>query len=364
MINTQNFKRRWEIISKDVIEGMAGLHDKEKVVNGYYVAKVEEMLRKESKRKFALLMHSGSHAITMAIKAHGLSHNDEVIIPNYSCPATLSSVALAGVKPVFCEIDQFGMMDTSKLPDCLSENTRAILATGLYGDSHDHDGTKTFCDTNNLIYINDAAQSQFAEYNGTDSLELGDTVCMSFADNKCIPTAGTYGALLTDDEEYYETIRTLRKNGKASRLEKYASAGYSSHPEEDKAVQILASANHFRSWIERRREIGAMYEEAFKGVIETRPSPKYSRWNGHKYAVFFNDKFKAHKDLLSLGVDTEQHYPDNFSKLDWIKSNLTDTTMTDKFVQKSLTLPNNAHMTDKEVSVVIDVVTQYQKNNS
>ena len=132
---------------------MSGLHDKEKVVNGYYVAKVEEMLRKESKRKFALLMHSGSHAITMAIKAHGLGNNDEVIIPNYSCPATLSSVALAGVKPVFCEIDRFGMMDTSKLSNCLTDKTRAILATGLYGDCHDHDGIKIFCETNGLIYM-------------------------------------------------------------------------------------------------------------------------------------------------------------------------------------------------------------------
>jgi len=356
MIRTQNFKRRWNFICKDIIEGLSSLHDNEQVVNGYYVRKVEAMLIKESKRKFALLMNSGSHAITMAIKAHRLGHNDEVIIPNYSCPATLSSVVLAGVQPVFCEIDQFGMMDTSKLPDCLTENTKAILATGLYGDSHDHDGIKTFCDTNNLIYINDAAQSQFAEYKGTNSLELGDTVCMSFADNKIIPTAGTCGALLTDDQEFYEKIRTLRKNGKAGRLEKYASAGYSSHPEEDKAVQILASAKHFRSWIERRREIGAMYEEAFKGVIETRPSPEYSRWNGHKYAVFFDDKFKAHKDLLSLGVDTEQHYPDNFSNLDWIKSSLKDTTMTDKFVQRSLTIPNNPHMTDSEVNMVIEAV--------
>ncbi len=361
MIRTQNFQRRWKIISKDVMEGMAKLHDNEKVVNGHYVAKVEEMLKEESKRKFALLMHSGSHAITMAIKAHGLGHDDEVIIPNYSCPATLSSVVLAGVKPVFCEIDRFGMMDTSKLPDYLNKNTKAVLATGLYGDIHDHVGIKAFCGTNRLIYINDAAQSQFAEYNGTNSLALGDTVCMSFADNKCIPTAGTYGAILTDDEEYYEKIRTLRKNGKAGRLEKYAEAGYSSHPEEDKAVQILASAKHFRTWIERRREIGAMYDDAFKYVIQTRPSPEYSRWNGHKYAVFFDDKFKAHKDLLSLGVDTEQHYPDNFSKLDWIQSNLADTSMTDKFVQRSLTLPNNPHMTNQEVYRVIDAVTKYQK---
>lgn len=356
MINTQNFAKRWDDIKDDIIEGYGKLHANEKVVNGFFVRSVESKLKELSNRKFALLLHSGSHAISMAIKAYGIGPKDEVIIPNYSCQATLSSVAITDCTPVMCEINEYGMMDTDRLQECLTPNTKAVLATGLYGDVHEHKTMEVFCKKNNIFYINDAAQSQFALYNGRNSLELGDTVCMSFADNKPIPIAGTYGALLTDDQIVYDQVRCLRKNGKPSRLEKFVSAGYSSHPEEHKAVQILASMKHFRKWIKRRQDIGKIYDAAFKGRVEVRPSPNYSEWNGHKYAIMVDDKFEAYKKLLDLGIETEQHYPDNFSKLGWIKSNLNDSPVTDKFVKQSLTIPNNPHMSDQEIQQVIDAV--------
>ena len=356
MIRTQNFERRWQDVKEDIMQGYEKLHRNEKVINGTFVESVESKLKELSHRKFALLLHSGSHAISMAIKAHGIESTDEVIIPNYSCQATLSSVAITGCKPIMCEINEHGMIDTNLLQECLTPNTKAVLATGLYGDVHEHKTIEDFCNKNNIFYLNDAAQSQFALYKGRNSLELGDTVCMSFADNKVIPIAGTYGALLTDDKNIYDSVRCLRKNGKPSRLEKFVSAGYSSHPEEDKAVQILASMKHFRKWMKRRQDIGKIYDDAFKGKIETRPSPTYSTWNGHKYAIMVDDKFESYQKLLELGIETEQHYPDNFSKLGWIKPNLSNSPMTDKFVKQSLTIPNNPHMTDDEIQQVIDAV--------
>ena len=207
-----------------------------------------------------------------------------------------------------------------------------------------------------MVYINDAAQSQFALYEGTNSLELGDMVCMSFADNKAIPVVGTFGAVLTDDEILYEKVRVLRKNGKPTRLEDFEIAGFSSHPDEDKAVQILASWKHFEKWQQRKIQIGSMYDEAFKDKIAVRPSPGYSTWNGHKYAIMVDDKFSAHKQLLEAGVETEQHYVDNFAKLLWTPSSGQEYPMSDKFVQQSLTIPNNPYMTDSEVEQVIETV--------
>lgn len=356
MINTQNFARRWQEVKDDIMEGYKNLHTNEKVVNGIFVESVESKLKELSNRKFALLLHSGSHAITMALKAHDIGAEDEVIIPNYSCQATLSSVSIAGCKPVMCEIDQYGMIDSERLHECLTSKTRAVLATGLYGDVHNHEPIHNFCKKNNLVYLNDAAQSQFALYKGHNSLQLGETVCMSFADNKVIPIPGTYGALLTDNQDVYNRVRCLRKNGKPSRLEKFVSAGYSSHPEEHKAVHILASMKHFQKWMKRKQEIGKIYDAAFKGKVEVRPSPNYSTWNGHKYAIMVNDKFQTYKNLLAIGIETEQHYSDNFSKLEWIRSNLIKSPITDKFVQQSLTIPNNPHMTEDEIQQVIDAV--------
>ena len=184
---------------------------------------------------------SGSHAISISLLANNIGWGNKVIIPNYSCPATLSSVHVIGCLPVFCEINKYGSLDISRLNQLADSGAKAVLATGLYGDIHDHAGVEEFCKKNNMVYINDAAQSQFALYNGTNSLSLGDLVCMSFADNKAVPIAGTYGAILTDDEILHDKIRILRKNGKPSRAEPYETAGFNSEPEEEKACLLYTS---------------------------------------------------------------------------------------------------------------------------
>ena len=265
---------------------------------------------------------------------YGLTHGDAVIVTNYSCPASLSSVMVGGFEPVFCEINEHGNMDPNQLPSLLSPRVKGVVATGLYGDMHDHDAIKKFCDDNGLVYVNDAAQSQFALCNGIDSL---------------------------NDNAVYNMVRSLRKNGKATHDEPYLMAGYSSHPEEDKALQIHATIPHFRKWIDRRVEIGDIYDEAFKGKIDERKKPAYSKWNGHKYSIFVKDKLWSHDKLNDMGVQTERHYLDNFASLDWTPTSTSNFSVTDKFVKQSLTIPNNPHMSNDDVDFVIDCVLKHQK---
>ena len=255
MIKANNSIRQWEQIKDSIILGLEKIHTTEKIFNAEFTMLLEDKLKSVSKRKHALTCMSGSHAISMSLLAHGIGAGDKVIVPNYSCPATLSSVTIIGCEPVFCEINQYGSMCTDNLSDLANSDAKAILATGLYGDVHDHQPVKDFCDEQNILYINDAAQSQFALYNGIDSLELGDVVCMSFADNKPLPVVGTYGAVLTDDDVIAENIRILRKNGKPSRLQAYSKPGFNSEPEEEKALQVLSSWKHFDQWQNRRKQI-------------------------------------------------------------------------------------------------------------
>lgn len=358
MIKAHNFGRRWDHVQNFIKSGLDQIHINEKIWNGHYTAELEDLLKKESGKKYASTVASGSHAISIALLANNIGWGNKVIVPNYSCPATLSSINVIGCVPVFCEINEYGSLDVEKLKLLAKSGAKAVLATGLYGDVHDHDSIEFFCKTNNMVYINDAAQSQFAFYKGKNSLSLGDAVCLSFADNKPIPVAGTYGAILTDDEILHEKITVLRKNGKPTRTADYETAGFSSQPEEEKAVQVLASYQHLDQWQKRRHEIASYYDSYFKGKIKTRPRPDYSDWNVHKYSIMLKDKFKAYETLLQAGVETERHYVDNFSKLLWTPNVEESFNMTDKFIQSSLTIPSNPFMTDQEVELVAKTVLE------
>ena len=362
MIKAHNSQRKWEQVRDFVMDGFDKIHKSEKIFNAQFTEQVEEKIQRVSGRKYALMCSSGSHAITMSLRAHGINPGDKVVIPNYSAPATLSSVTSMGAIPVFCDLNKYGMMSAEHLPSCMEQGVKAVLATGLYGDIHDHEAVLDFCRKNNTVYINDAAQSQFAKYNGVESLRLGDAACMSFADNKTIPIAGTYGAMLTDDVDVYNRLRALRSNGKPSRSEEYSTSGYSSKPEEEKAVQMLASWEHLDQWQKRRQKIAEHYNSQFKGKIETRPRPAYSEWNAHKYAILVENKFEAYKTMLAEGVETEQHYTENFANLSWTPKTDKQFPMTDKFIKQSLTIPNNPFMTDAEVEIVTKkVLSKLQK---
>ena len=361
MITCHNLKRRFEDVKDDYFTSLKTISENEKVVNGPYVQDVEKKLQELSGRKHCILVRSGSHAISLSLLAHGIKPGDEVIVPNYSCHATLSSVAITGAIPNFCEINKYGMLDHFLLS--ANDKTKAILATGLYGDIYQHNEIKKFCKNKNLIYVNDAAQSIFAKFQGIESTSLGDIVCLSFAENKPIPTLGTFGAKLTDNTEIYYKLLHLRKNGKPFRRAPYTMPGVSSHPEEDKAAQILASMKHTERWQKRRHKIAEYYDKYFqeKGIV-TRPRPNYSEWNTHKYAIMCKNKFEMYEKLQKDGIDSECHYTDNFAKLPWTPNTEKQFTITDYFIQRSLSIPINAYMTDSEVNEVAEkVYKNYQK---
>ena len=358
MIELENLARRYQDVSKDYIDNLKIISQNENVSNGSFVEQAEDKLKQLSGRKHVALVRTGSDAISISIQCH-IEKGSEIIVPNYSCPATLSSVVIAGCVPRFVEVNEYGSIDASQIESHITSNTKAILATGLYGDVHEHEPIKSICDAHNLVYINDAAQSQFALYKGVNSLELGDVVCMSFAENKPLPTMGTFGAIMTDSKEHYEKIRILRKNGKPTRLENFSTAGYNSHPDEDRAAQLLLSIKNFDRWQARRHDIAKMYDKAFMDAgIETRQSPDYSTYNTHKYVIFVKDKFSAHDKLLSMGVKTAQHYADSFAELPWTPTTDEKFPMSYKFVQRALSLPINGYMTDDEVQQVIDTVVE------
>ena len=333
----------------------------EKTVNGYYVSILEEKLKTYSKRNYALLVRSGTQALTLALLANGVKAGDEVIMTNYSCHASLSCITVIGAIPVFCEVDKHGSMNPQYLDGLCTNKTQALIATGLYGCVHKHNEIEAFCKKNNIVYINDAAQSYFATYNGRDSLELGDVTCISFAENKPLPSLGTFGAIFTDNQSIYEKLYYMRKNGKAARHEPLIGIGVSGHPEEDKAAQILASTKHIDRWQKRRFEIVEYYDKEFKSAeIPIRERYSHGIWNTHKYVIFPSDKIAMHNRLYNDGVDSEEHYTENFSDLTWLNKPKVHMPWTDFFVKRALTIPLNPYLTDTEVEkIVFAVIKNY-----
>ncbi len=356
MIRCEYLNRRYAQVKNKYHTLIEDVMERGKVFNGHYTSVAEHRLQLLTGRKHAVLTSSCSVSLLISMYAAGIGAGDEVIITAYSCPASETFVHLVGATAVFVDVDETGNMITNDIEPAITERTRAIVATGLYGDMHDHASISELCKKYNLLYVNDAAQSMFSHQHGVTSLSTGDVVCMSFAENKPLPSLATGGAVLTDNTEFYYKFLHLRNHGKPGRRLPYTHFGVRGVPDEDLAVQLLCTMDCFDEWQQRRLEIAAYYDKEFTSrSVPLRPHT--TEWNAHKYAIMFEDKFEAQAQLAKLGIESEPHYPN-------ILPQSGNYPGAERFVKQSLSIPINAHMTDAEVEQVVDTVEQVWKNNS
>jgi len=351
MIKPFNLDRRFEEVKQDYFDSLSIISSNEKTNNGYFTSEIEKYLQKLSNKKHVLLLRSGSQALHLSLLVNNIGLGDEVIITGYSCMASLTYVLNVGATPIFCDVNKHGLMEVDE--SLITSRTKAIVGTGLYGDSYDFNQVDILCEKHNLIHINDASQSYLGKYYKEECSSLGNIVCLSFAENKPIPSLGTHGALLLDDTQKYLDLLHFRKHGKPYRTSNWVSSGINAVPEEDKAAQILAATKHIGKWQKRRIEIANFYDDQFtKAGIRIRHSPKYSKWNAHKYVIFVPDKFEYYTKFKEEGIETECHYPDVFTDLPFINS--TRKLQNCNFYAKhALSIPINPHLYDEEVEQVV-----------
>ena len=347
---------RLEQLYSGGIEGSGSGHCGSRYFADRHTQECEARINEITGRRHTLLTTSGTASIQLMLMASGVAPGDEVIVTNYSCPATVMPIRVLGARPVFVDLDQYGQQDLSRVRGLVTDRTRAIMVTDLYGDCCDYDQLRGI----GIPVLNDSAQSLMTLYKGRQTASMGDMSIQSFSTNKNCPIFGTYGAISTDDDDLAERIRLMRKNGYGDREVGTAihHIGINAHPQEDKAAQVLSSLEMLEQWQARRSEIAQRLHEGLSAVgVQVRPSPHYSETNNHKFSMFVQDK-KAFRDLMiQRGVETQLHYTYNFAKT----AVLSDDTeqhmpMTEFYARHAISIPSNPWLTDTEVSTVVEAV--------
>ncbi|GAI13233.1 unnamed protein product, partial [marine sediment metagenome] len=136
--------------------------------------------------------------------------DDEIIMPVFTIISCALAAIYNGVKPVFVDSEpRTYTIDTTKIEEKITKNTRVIMPVHIYGHPCDMDPIYKIAEKYNLIIIEDAAETHGAEYKGKKCGSLGDISCFSFYANKII-TTGEGGMLLTNDKNYAEKARSIR----------------------------------------------------------------------------------------------------------------------------------------------------------
>ena len=128
---------------------------------------------------------SGTDSLLIALMALGVGPEDEVITVPYTWISTAEVIALLGAKPVFIDIDPVTWnMDAEQLDEAITDQTKAIMPVGIYGQTADMDAINSIAAKHGIPVIEDAAQSFGATYRGRKSCALSTIGSTSFFPSK------------------------------------------------------------------------------------------------------------------------------------------------------------------------------------
>src|SRR3712207_3972701 len=173
--------------------------------------------------------------------------------------ATAEAITYCGATPVFVDIDeQTYTMDPTRLEAAVTRRTKAIIPVHLFGQCADMDPILEFARARGLLVIEDAAQAHGATYKGRPAGSLGDAASFSFYPGKNLGALGEAGAVVTNNTELNEKIRTLRDHGQVRKYH-HTMIGWNSRMDGIQGAALQVKLRHLARGNALRRRHAARY---------------------------------------------------------------------------------------------------------
>lgn len=165
--------------------------------------------------RYGRCVNSGTSALHLSLLACGIQPGDEVIVPAFTCVATLNPIEYVGAKPVLVDIElpSYGM-DIKQLEKVITPQTKAVIVVHLFGLAARVNEVINILESYqlNINVIEDAALGLGAKIGKQYVGSFGDISCLSFHPRKMI-TTGEGGMVLTNSEKIATRVSELRNYG-------------------------------------------------------------------------------------------------------------------------------------------------------
>lgn len=319
--------------------------------------------------KFAIGVANGLDALTLIFRAYKilgkLQDGDEVIVPANTYIASILAITANNLTPILVEpdIETFNL-NPYAVEAALSPKTKAILAVHLYGRLAPMPQIALIAHQNNLLLIEDAAQSHGAILGERRAGAFADAAGFSFYPGKNLGALGDGGAVTTNSEELAQTIKALRNYGSHKKYENIYQ-GVNSRLDEIQAAILRVKLKYLNEENQIRRKIAAYYFANIKNQKVVLPNstdnPETDLTNvWHIFPVLVKDRNKFQAYLTQNNIQTIIHYPIPPHKQNAYKHlNHLSFPITEKIHNEIISLPISQVMTIEEAKTIVDILNLF-----
>lgn len=185
---------------------------------GKKTSQVEDRVAKLFRKEYGIMTNSGSSANLLGIQALGLPVSSKVITPALTFSTTVAPIVQSGLTPLFLDVDPKTLqLDVGKLGNVNLDNVSAICVPNLIGNVADWNGISEFAKQNNLLVIEDSADTIGYDFPGKQE-DWSDVSTTSFYASHVVTGAGFGGVVTFKDKKHSDRARSLRGWGRRSSL--------------------------------------------------------------------------------------------------------------------------------------------------
>ena len=345
--------------------------------DGNFTKKSHAILEEAMNVPKALLTTSCTHALEMSALLLDLKEGDEVIVPSFTFVSTINAFVLRGAKAVFADVRPDTLnLDESKLEALITPQTRAIVVVHYAGVGCEMDAIMEIANRHNIPVIEDNAHGLFGKYKGKDLGTFGVMATQSFHETKNL-TSGEGGALLINDEKYFEDAEILREKGTnrsrffRGQVDKYTwvNLGSSYLPSEILAAHLLAQLEKREEIQSARKRIWETYYKeladwAEENHVQMPFVPAHCEQTYHMFYMLFHNleaRTKAIAHLKERGIQAVFHYlPLHLSPMgEKYGGKAGDCPVTEQVSDQLIRLPFYTNMTEDEQKTVIAALKEF-----
>ncbi len=327
-----DLKPQYLALKSEIQAAIEKVCDSQYFILGPAIRRLEEQVAAYSGTARGVGVSSGTDALLLALMALEIGAGDEVLTTPYTFFATAGTIARAGARPVFCDIDPATFNISAREIDAFIERhcepragglinrrtggrVKAIMPVHLYGQLADMPAIMATAQRHGLRVIEDAAQAIGArDAAGRIACSYGDVGCLSFFPTKNLGAFGDAGMCVTSDGPLATRMAMLRVHGMEPKYY-HQLVGGNFRIDELQAAVLEVKLPHLDAWSAARQRNAAIYDAAFAAaglgaqVVTPAPAAAGARHIYNQYVVRVQQRDALRVHLTAGGIGSEIYYP-------------------------------------------------------
>ena len=326
--------------------------------------------------KNSLGVQSGTAALHLALKAANIKPKDKVIIPNFSCVASISSTSQCGAIPIIVEVERETLgLDFQYVVQAVKKfKPKAIQLVHVYGvPARDTEKIKNFCNKKKIILIEDASEALGAKIKNKNIGTFGKITIFSIRSEKMIGV-GEGGVICSNNKKIYERIKLLAARSAPFRSSKnqywkkyfHLGEGYNYLMPHLLGSVARGQIERFKNYMMIKKiNVGKLYRKfTYKNFIFTQKDIK-----NHKSVYWLNSLYfknlsseqvkKLGNFLMKKNIEIRSGFWPLANLKNFNSKYVGGKKVSKEMFEKTLVVPSTIHLKEKDIKYILSTIENF-----